>query len=249
VSEGDRRWAVTRRHGTAAALHAIEVPDPASRSVWVLTPDRPALVLGSTQPDAVVATEAAEGLGVDVVRRRSGGGAVLLDPDGTISGAPTLWVDLVLPRADPLWLDDVGRSMGWLGDAWVAALGAFGVAGEVHRGALERTAASALVCFAGVGPGEVVADGRKVVGISQRRTRGSARFQCLVNLGPAGEPSAGPAPLDAIVALLDEPAAADERHALAARLRDRTAVVDATADQLVDALIRALPGAASPPRG
>ena len=34
------------------------------------------------------------------------------------------------------------------------------------------------VCFAGLGPGEVTVDGRKVVGISQRRTRAWARFQC-----------------------------------------------------------------------
>jgi hypothetical protein len=38
---------------------------------------------------------------------------------------------------------------------------------------------SSLVCFAGLGAGEVVsADGQKVVGISQRRTRHGALFQC-----------------------------------------------------------------------
>ena len=30
-----------------------------------------------------------------------------------------------------------------------------------------------------MGPGEVERDGRKVVGISQRRTRAGARFQCV----------------------------------------------------------------------
>ena len=39
-----------------------------------------------------------------------------------------------------------------------------------------------LVCFAGVGPGEVLAGGRKLVGISQRRTRAGARFQCAVHV-------------------------------------------------------------------
>jgi hypothetical protein len=36
------------------------------------------------------------------------------------------------------------------------------------------------VCFAGLGPGEVTRNGAKVVGISQRRTRHAARFQCAV---------------------------------------------------------------------
>ncbi|MGH9041248.1 MAG: hypothetical protein ACRDZ3_13570, partial [Acidimicrobiia bacterium] len=40
-----------------------------------------------------------------------------------------------------------------------------------------------VVCFAGLGPGEVTdAAGRKVVGLSQRRTRGHTRFQCCVLL-------------------------------------------------------------------
>lgn len=37
-----------------------------------------------------------------------------------------------------------------------------------------------VVCFAGLAPGEVTVDGAKVVGISQRRTRAGARFQCSV---------------------------------------------------------------------
>jgi lipoate-protein ligase A len=59
-----------------------------------------------------------------------------------------------------------------------------------------RTAWSSLVCFSGLGPGEVHAGGRKVVGISQRRTRGWARFQCAAYL--RWDP-------DALVALLAEP--------------------------------------------
>lgn len=50
----------------------------------------------------------------------------------------------------------------------------------IHRDRLQRTRWGRLVCFGAVGPGEVSVAGRKVVGISQRRTRGGARFQCLV---------------------------------------------------------------------
>ena len=40
---------------------------------------------------------------------------------------------------------------------------------------------SALVCFAGLGPGEVTLDGQKLVGLSQRRTRDGVRIQGLLH--------------------------------------------------------------------
>ena len=170
-------WTVTRRRGTAAELHALELPSPAQRAVWFLEPTGPALVLGSAQPESVVAADAARS-GVDVVRRHSGGGAVLLVP------GEVLWVDVIVPADDPLWVADVGRAFHWLGDAWAAALAACGVGGvEVHHGPLVRNEWSGLLCFAGLGPGEVTLDGRKVVGISQRRTRAAARFQSVVLSG------------------------------------------------------------------
>lgn len=161
--------------GQAGVLHGRPFESPVARAVLVLEVDRPALVLGSTQRDDVVDHDAADRLGVDVARRRSGGGAVLLQPGGMV------WVDVELPRGDPLWDDDIGRATWWLGDAWAVALASVGVADlEVHRGGLVRSPGSDLVCFAGVGPGEVTVGGAKVVGISQRRTRAGARFQCAV---------------------------------------------------------------------
>jgi lipoate---protein ligase len=137
------------------------------RAVWIHDIDRPALVLGSSQAETVVRREA---LGdIELVRRRSGGGAVLLVPK------EVLWLDVLLPAGDPLWHDDIGRASHWLGQVWATALGGHV---DVHRGALVRSRFSPLVCFAGLGPGEVLLDGRKVVGVSQRRTRTGARFQC-----------------------------------------------------------------------
>ncbi len=161
---------ITRLVGRAGELHARPFPDPVSRAVWVLDVERPALVLGSTQPDTVVDGARARATGVDVARRRSGGGAVLLVP------GEHLWIDVVLPRDDRLWHDDVGRAGWWLGDVWAGAIGGDA---EVHHGPLRRDRWSDLVCFAGLGPGEVTVGGRKVVGISQRRTRAGARFQCV----------------------------------------------------------------------
>jgi lipoate-protein ligase A len=161
-------WRVERRSLGAAEFHALDVPDPAERAVWVADPTAPALVLGSAQPD----TDVRAGVEIDVVRRRSGGGAVLVVP------GEVLWIDVIVASGDPLWDDDVGRASHWLGDVWAAALEALGVEGAVHKGPLVRTPWSASVCFAGLGPGEVTVDDKKVVGVSQRRTRAAARFQC-----------------------------------------------------------------------
>lgn len=165
-------WAVERARGAPSVFHARPMPDPVRRAVWVLEPDRPALVLGSAQRDTDVDHAAADTAGVEVVRRRSGGGAVLLVP------GDVLWVDVLIPGGDPLWDDDVGRAFLWLGRAWAAALRSLGIDARVHDGAMARSPWSGSVCFAGLGPGEVTVAGRKVVGISQRRTKAGARFQC-----------------------------------------------------------------------
>lgn len=207
-------WAVERATGSAAAFHARPLPDPPARAVWCFAPDAPALVLGSSQPDSAVDHEVAARHGVAVVRRRSGGGAVLLEPGAA------LWVDVVVPHGDPRWHDDVGVAFHWLGEAWAEALAATG-AGDpvVHRGPMVRSRWAPLVCFAGLGPGEVTLGGRKVVGISQRRTRTAARFQCIVHR--RWNP-------DLLHALLRPPRPGrDELAGLAAEVPDLEALLDA----------------------
>jgi lipoate-protein ligase A len=170
-------WAVVVETGAAGDLHGRLLPAPDHRLVRVATVGAPALVLGSTQPMDDVDLDLAGSMGVEVARRRSGGGAVLMRPGDQV------WLDVGLPRSDPLWDDDVGRSALWLGGALAAALVGLGVAGATaHTGALEHTAWSRQVCFAGRAPGEVLAGGRKVVGTSQRRTRAGALFQVAVAL-------------------------------------------------------------------
>lgn len=169
-------WLVERFSGSAGAFHAQVPPEPACRRVWVFRVTASALALGSAQPQSHIDEVAAEQAGVEVVRRRSGGGAVLLQPDGLA------WIDVIMPRGDPLWDDDVTRSCWWLGDVWARVIGSFGLDAGVHRGRLERAPWSERVCFAGLGSGEVSVSGQKVVGISQRRTRTQARFQCAALL-------------------------------------------------------------------
>jgi lipoate-protein ligase A len=206
---------VRRLSGPAADLFTRPLsPGPA---VDLLDVTAPALVLGSTQPP--VETSA-----VPVVRRRSGGGAVLLDPSAVV------WADVVLPAGDPLWDADVGRAFLWLGDVWVEALGRFfaggGPAARRHPGPLVRSPLSDLVCFAGLGPGEVTVEGRKVVGISQRRTREGALFQCAALLRWDFE---------GVASLLGLPAAA-------ADLADVAAGLPLTRDELERAFLAAIAG-------
>lgn len=147
------------------------------RRLAIRRPDRRVVVLGSTQPEATVDAERAAESGVTVLRRRGGGGAVLLEP-----GNP-LWVDVWVPREDPLWDDDVVRSAGWVGHWWATTLAALGVPEPaVHEGASVCREWSGTVCFAGLGPGEVTVGGRKVVGLAQWRSRQGALLQIAAYL-------------------------------------------------------------------
>jgi lipoate---protein ligase len=175
VAEADAGggWRVERWRGTAGELHDLAWPDPVVPTVWLLEAERPALVLGSTQSSAEVDATRLAAAGIELAHRRSGGGAVLVEP-----GAST-WIDVVLPRGDARWRDDVSRSFDWLARVWCGALSSLGVDTDVHDGALVCGAHGRRVCFASVGPGELSVDGAKLVGLSQRRTRDGGRYQCL----------------------------------------------------------------------
>ncbi len=178
-------WRVERDRGLAGGLHqrsADALQSCSGRVVRVLDATRPALVLGSSQAGTDVDVDAAANAGLDVVRRRSGGGAVLVGPGQVV------WVDLLIPTADPLWDQDVGRAGWWIGEAWATALEAVGVGPpQVWKQTMRTSRWSGRVCFAGVAPGEVLVEGRKVVGVSQRRTRDAALFQtaALIKWDPA----------------------------------------------------------------
>jgi lipoate-protein ligase A len=173
-SRPNANWQVHNVEHSASEMHSRDLP--VERGIWNVKISKTALVLGSSQTEDVVDLEACAKANVDVVHRRSGGGAVYL------AIGEHLWVDVVVPRSDALWSDDVVISSQWIGDAWSRVLTTFGESGlTVHRGGEEPSTWSKLVCFAGVGPGEVLINGNKVVGISQRRTNKAARFQCFVH--------------------------------------------------------------------
>ncbi len=99
-------------------------------------------------------------------------------------------------------------------------------AGSVHDGPLVTTPWSRTICFDGIGPGEVLVEGAKLIGISQRRTRDAARFQVCVHT------SYDPAALPALLRAAGRPSVDD--------LRPVAVIDDATAAALPELLRAAL---------
>ena len=157
--------------GTAADFHAMELPY--ERALWWCNVESPTVILGSTQLVDDVDQNSADESGVLVSRRRSGGGAVFVHPSDTV------WIDITISRDDPLWKDDVAQSMLWLGEFFVKALSPW-VQANVYRDSFSTGVDGRVVCFSSSSPGEVFVGTNKLVGISQRRGREGARFQCVL---------------------------------------------------------------------
>lgn len=224
-------WKLERRHGRASELHAdsalaASAHEPGA-SVTVMQAEAPAIVLGSAQPEHHVDHDAARREGVDVARRRSGGGAVL------VSEETIVWVDLILPAGHDLWEADVGKAGWWVGSAWAAALESLSVPGDitVWKERLRSTDWSSRVCFAGIGPGEVLIDGKKAVGVAQRRTRSAALFQSAVLIDWR--------PHDLVRLLALDP---DSRLRAEAALESSAIAVHRSPAELLEAFLAALPG-------
>lgn len=203
---------------TAGEFHAV---DPAAGTAWFVDVTREAVVLGSRQRPAILGDWLDENPTIEIVERRSGGGIVHLVPGEHV------WLDVTISRDAPQWTDDVVESMTWLGERWVRALDYLGVPAHLHRDRLRADALGELICFASLGPGEVVdSAGAKLVGISQRRTRDTARFQCTVLTAWRPERLAG-----MLAASLPEDDLAD--------LHSRVAIVERPLADIEDALKRA----------
>jgi len=168
-------WDFHDWNGSVADFHSADLFVKPVRSAWILNVARDTVVLGSHQPESDLNLELAAQLGIDVTRRNSGGGAVWL-PAGDV-----VWIDFVIPAGDPLWTDDVRVAPLWVGAIWREAIRAVDPSLtdlRVVEGALRTDVLGQKICFVSEGPGEVMCNGGKVVGVSQRRNRNGARLQC-----------------------------------------------------------------------
>jgi lipoate---protein ligase len=214
-----RPWDIDELSLSAQAAHDADLDARSGRKLRVFVPTAPAVVLGSTQRDEIIDRGVAATRGIDVARRRSGGGAVLVD-------ASVVWVDFSIARDDPLWMDDIGHSMQWVGELWCAALRRVGIDAHVHRDRPVVSPLARAICFCGIGHGEVLVDGRKAVGISQRRTRDGARFQTVLMTRRD----------DALIDVLR----LDDRDAARASYAAAVCEIDRATRALIDALIEQL---------
>ena len=163
----------------AGEFHAPDLLADGRPGVVVCEPTARPCVLGSAAVVGVVDVDACRRAGVDIVKRRSGGGAVLVQP-GEMS-----WFDVVVPAGGGASSVAGMSALDALAGAHVVAA-LTGCRRGRRRGARRadaQAAWSATGCFAGLGPGEVVL-GRAASwwASASDGTRDGARFQCIVHV-------------------------------------------------------------------
>ena len=132
----------------------------------------PAISLGYGQRlDARIDTRAAAGMGIGLVRRATGGSAILHEgPDLEITYSVTA------AAGDFDGAGDLLETYCWIGEGLSAGLRALGAPVDMVPVQPSDPAAMPAFCFARTGSFELEADGRKLVGSAQRR-QGAAFLQ------------------------------------------------------------------------
>src|SRR5262245_48089355 len=133
---------------------------------------RPATVsLGYGQPlDETVDRARCASLGIGLVRRPTGGSAILHEPP-----EHEVTYSVVAREGDFPGADDVLETYRVVGQGLAAGLGRLGVSAEMAPLVRERHAGvgTPAFCFGRAGAYEITVDGRKLVGSAQRRQRGA----------------------------------------------------------------------------
>ena len=141
---------------------------------------RPATVsLGYAQPlDDTVDRVRCRGMGIGLVRRPTGGSAILHEaPEREVT------YSVVAREGDFPGADDVLETYRVLGQGLAAGLGRLGVAADLVPLVRGRPDGSPAFCFRRAGTYEIAVGGRKLVGSAQRRQRGSFLQHGSVLLG------------------------------------------------------------------
>jgi lipoate-protein ligase A len=141
---------------------------------------RPATVsLGYAQPLGDTVDRArCRAMGVGLVRRPTGGSAILHEPPER-----EVTYSVVAREGDFAGADDVLETYRVLGQGLAVGLGRLGVAADLVPFVRGRSDGSPAFCFRRTGAYEIAVGGRKLVGSAQRRQRGSFLQHGSVLLG------------------------------------------------------------------
>src|SRR5712692_7421849 len=185
----------------------------------------PTISLGYGQPlDGRIDPDAAAALGIGLVRRPTGGSAILHEgPDLEVTYSVTAAAD------DFAGADDLLATYRWIGTALEAGLRQLGAPVEMVPVRPSSPAATPAFCFARTGSYELEIGGRKLVGSAQRRQGAGFLQHGSVMLGAApdrlrrvfpaeADPLAGMTTLDAVLGR--RPSFDDTVQALARGFRD-----------------------------
>ncbi len=136
----------------------------------------PAVTIGYNQRFEDFDADGARARGWDVVRRPTGGRAIL--------HADELTYAVVGSSPGPVFGDTLHAVYMTINRALVAFLAGLGVAAEISDGE-SREDARGLVCFKSAGRYEIAVQGRKIIGSAQRRTAGCFLQHGSILAGPA----------------------------------------------------------------
>ena len=134
--------------------------------------DPPALSLGYSQDAADVDFDACERLGVDVVRRPTGGRAVLHTAELTYG--------VTLPAGK----ESIAQSYCRISQAIARGISRLGVTAALELGKVAPPTSRSADCFAASTAADLVAAGRKIVGSAQVRRRGVLLQHGSIKLEP-----------------------------------------------------------------
>tara|TARA_B100001250_G_scaffold362589_1_gene341382 strand:+ start:154 stop:846 length:693 start_codon:yes stop_codon:yes gene_type:complete len=174
-------WTIETKYSETALAHEANLEEWRKPTIWIIEPKDSCLVLGKSQRgrpflDLGYLKEQS----INLAARQSGGGAVLVSPEDM------LWVDVFVPKESKFWIADIAEASIWIGGIWRNALKRLDIECFLFDEKFSRSEASDLICFLGRAPGELFIDNRKILGISQRRSKFGTRFQCalIINWKP-----------------------------------------------------------------
>ncbi len=152
----------------AAILAGIERQE-SPPTLRLYKPVIPCLSLGASQSYSDVDEEKLFNMGWDIIRRPSGGMAVL--------HADELIYSVIGPKSDPRLEGRLADSYHQISRAILEALKILGVPGEIHSGKNAK-APKQPVCFENPSDFEITIHGKKIIGNAQAR-----RLNCLIQHG------------------------------------------------------------------